>query len=182
MAYRGLAKECHPDYLGNEGHNICILLNEVGDPPPFAATAGPSKSPLTIHNLSERGGIAALKRFVPALRPLQHLNASVLQAYEVLSSPETRASYNQQLQSALIEAMDDFTGNPYSKWLVGHRLGKAHDLNEDRAVFVVRFPLPHFSPFLMLPPASCNSHGMHRSPEPALVTSSVAVAASLRGS
>ena len=30
MAYRGLAKECHPDYLGNEGHNICILLNEVG--------------------------------------------------------------------------------------------------------------------------------------------------------
>ena len=29
MAYRSLAKECHPDYLGNEGHNICILLNEV---------------------------------------------------------------------------------------------------------------------------------------------------------
>ncbi len=32
LAYRGLAKECHPDYLGNEGHNICILLNEVGLP------------------------------------------------------------------------------------------------------------------------------------------------------
>jgi len=29
MAYRGIAKECHPDYLGEEGHNICILLNEV---------------------------------------------------------------------------------------------------------------------------------------------------------
>lgn len=29
MAYRNLAKECHPDYLGVEGHNICVLLNEV---------------------------------------------------------------------------------------------------------------------------------------------------------
>lgn len=28
-AYRGLAKECHPDYLGGEGHDICLLLNEV---------------------------------------------------------------------------------------------------------------------------------------------------------
>ena len=28
-AYRNLARECHPDYLGEEGHNICILLNEV---------------------------------------------------------------------------------------------------------------------------------------------------------
>jgi ferredoxin len=24
-----MAKECHPDYLGDEGHNICILLNEA---------------------------------------------------------------------------------------------------------------------------------------------------------
>lgn len=30
QAYRSLAKECHPDYLGDKGHNICILLNEVG--------------------------------------------------------------------------------------------------------------------------------------------------------
>jgi len=28
-AYRSLAKECHPDYLGDQGHNICILLNEA---------------------------------------------------------------------------------------------------------------------------------------------------------
>eukprot|EP00775_Hariotina_reticulata_P004234 gene4234-4483_t len=28
-AYRALAKECHPDYLGDQGHNICILLNEA---------------------------------------------------------------------------------------------------------------------------------------------------------
>lgn len=34
-AYRALAKQCHPDYTGVEGHNLCILLNEVS---PFAAT------------------------------------------------------------------------------------------------------------------------------------------------
>ena len=27
--YKSLAQECHPDYLGDEGHNICILLNEA---------------------------------------------------------------------------------------------------------------------------------------------------------
>lgn len=85
LAYRGIAKECHPDYLGEEGHNICILLNE---------------------------------------------------AYEVLSDPESRHSYNEALQTALIDAMDDYTGKPYSKWLVGHKLGKNWDTNESRAVFV----------------------------------------------
>jgi len=28
-AYYNLAKECHPDYLGDAGHNACILLNEA---------------------------------------------------------------------------------------------------------------------------------------------------------
>eukprot|EP00877_Chromochloris_zofingiensis_P008151 jgi/Chrzof1/358/Cz01g13010.t1 len=28
-AYRSLAKECHPDFLGDKGHNICVLLNEA---------------------------------------------------------------------------------------------------------------------------------------------------------
>ena len=28
-AYRALAKVCHPDFAGEEGHNMCILLNEV---------------------------------------------------------------------------------------------------------------------------------------------------------
>lgn len=31
VAYRGLAKSCHPDFLGQKGHNICILLNEVSE-------------------------------------------------------------------------------------------------------------------------------------------------------
>jgi hypothetical protein len=29
MAYRQLAKVCHPDFTGEKGHNICVLLNEV---------------------------------------------------------------------------------------------------------------------------------------------------------
>ncbi|BDA47700.1 probable chaperone protein DnaJ at N-terminal half [Coccomyxa sp. Obi] len=28
-AYRYLAKQCHPDFLGDEGHDLCILLNEA---------------------------------------------------------------------------------------------------------------------------------------------------------
>lgn len=49
-AYRSLAKECHPDYLGDRGHDICILLNEVGPAPssgtrPRAPSTHPS-SPL----------------------------------------------------------------------------------------------------------------------------------------
>ena len=28
-AYRNLAKQCHPDILGEAGHSLCILLNEV---------------------------------------------------------------------------------------------------------------------------------------------------------
>jgi hypothetical protein len=28
-AYRSTCKECHPDFMGDRGHNICILLNEA---------------------------------------------------------------------------------------------------------------------------------------------------------
>ena len=34
-AWRMLAKSCHPD-VHSEGHDICVLLNEVGVRPPFA--------------------------------------------------------------------------------------------------------------------------------------------------
>ncbi|KAL6765857.1 molecular chaperone [Haematococcus lacustris] len=30
-AYRTLAKTCHPDFAGDEGHDLCILLNEAYD-------------------------------------------------------------------------------------------------------------------------------------------------------
>lgn len=50
-AYRTLAKECHPDYLGDSGHNICILLNEVCNvrPPIFRIRV---YSTLIAHGLS----------------------------------------------------------------------------------------------------------------------------------
>lgn len=28
-AYRQLAKECHPDRMGENGHDVCVLLNEA---------------------------------------------------------------------------------------------------------------------------------------------------------
>ena len=27
--HRAATKMCHPDFLGDEGHNICVLLNEA---------------------------------------------------------------------------------------------------------------------------------------------------------
>ena len=61
-----------------------------------------------------------------------------MQAYDILSDGDTRYVYNQQLQQALIDALDDYTGEPYSKWLVGHKLGRNEDPYEERALFVVR--------------------------------------------
>ena len=36
---RSATKVCHPDFLGEEGHNICVLLNEAYEVnfPPFNA-------------------------------------------------------------------------------------------------------------------------------------------------
>ena len=28
-AYRSLTKVCHPDFTGDAGHNLCVMLNEV---------------------------------------------------------------------------------------------------------------------------------------------------------
>ena len=57
------------------------------------------------------------------------------EAYETLSSFEARELYNAQLQASLDAAADDYTGKPLSKWLVGHKRGKAKP-GETRAVFV----------------------------------------------
>lgn len=86
-AYRSLAKVCHPDFLGDAGHNICILLNE---------------------------------------------------AYEVLTNPVARRAYDAQLEVALQDQNDGYTGKPLSKWIPDIKPEKAknEDPNEDRAVFV----------------------------------------------
>lgn len=89
-AYRALAKECHPDYLGDDGHNICVLLNE---------------------------------------------------AYQILSDPTARQRYNVQLEQALADDDESYTGKPLSKWMPEINMGmsKNEDPNEDRAVFVDEF-------------------------------------------
>ena len=60
------------------------------------------------------------------------------EAYTTLSSDTRRATYNTVLQAALDDANDDFTNKPLSKWLVGHKLGKAAP-GETRGVFVDEF-------------------------------------------
>ena len=90
----------------------------------------------------------------------------LLQAYSTLSNPMSRLKYNAQLEQALQDEEDDysgqlhasdqavtpilpvrahislgvslgFAGQPLSKWLVGHKMGKNVDPVESRAVFVV---------------------------------------------
>lgn len=94
----------------------------------------------------------------------------LLQAYSTLSNPVSRLKYNAQLEQALKDKEDDYSGQlhmshqavaplcllefkyaksvfdlilagqPLSKWLVGHRMGKNVDPAESRAVFVVSLP------------------------------------------
>jgi DnaJ-class molecular chaperone len=73
-AYRAMAKECHPDYMGDVGHDICILLNE---------------------------------------------------AYETLMDEGARAAYNAQLETALADEDDGYTGGCICRrcWLVRERTG-----------------------------------------------------------
>ena len=56
----------------------------------------------------------------------------------MLSDSHSRGHYNEQLQAALIDEMDDYTGLAISKWLANTKMGKNWDPNEERAVFVVR--------------------------------------------
>ncbi|GBF99059.1 hypothetical protein Rsub_11830 [Raphidocelis subcapitata] len=92
-AYRSTCKECHPDFMGDVGHNICILLNE---------------------------------------------------AYEVLMDPDARAKYNAQLEAALADEEDGYSGEPLSKWMpaLNPRMAKNEDPAEDRAVFVCVWHAP----------------------------------------
>ena len=103
----------------------------------------------------------------------------LLQAYSTLSNPVSRLKYNAQLEQALKDKEDDYSGQlhmshqavaplcllefkyaksvfalilagqPLSKWLVGHRMGKNVDPAESRAVFVVSLPAihGHYGPF-----------------------------------
>jgi DnaJ-class molecular chaperone len=95
-AYRALAKECHPDYMGDRGHNICILLNE---------------------------------------------------AYETLMDEGARAAYNAQLETALADEDDGYTGGCGVTWggqgwqaavLHGHHQQEL--LSHDAMLCAVRLP------------------------------------------
>lgn len=76
---------------------------------------------------------------------------------------DTRFVYNQQLQAALIDAMDDYTGQPLSKWLVGHEMGRNEDPYEERALFVVKsLRLPLFRLPEMVQALARSIFGLHR--------------------
>lgn len=58
------------------------------------------------------------------------------EAYEVLMDPESRTAYNAELDAALADEDDGYTGEPLSKWMANTKMGKNTDPKENRAVFV----------------------------------------------
>jgi len=60
------------------------------------------------------------------------------EAYECLADGGARAAYDARLQTAIDAEADGYTGEPLSKWLVGHKMGRAPP-TETRAVFVDEF-------------------------------------------
>ncbi|KAL4422817.1 hypothetical protein ABPG75_009014 [Micractinium tetrahymenae] len=58
------------------------------------------------------------------------------EAYEVLMDPEQRTAYNAELDAALADEDDGYTGEALSKWCANTKMGKNSDPAEDRAVFV----------------------------------------------
>ena len=100
----------------------------------------PSPQPQVDDDASPEAIKAAYRYLAKTCHPDVHSDGHALcillnEAYETLSSYESRQAYNAQLQAALDAAEDDYTGKPLSKWLVGHRRGKAQP-GETRAVFV----------------------------------------------
>lgn len=58
---------------------------------------------------------------------------------QVLMDDDARAAYNAQLEVALQDEEDDYTGEPLSKWMpaLNPKMAKNEDPAENRAVFVV---------------------------------------------
>ena len=92
---RYLAKECHPDYVGDEGHDLCVLLNEV--------------NAWHVHHIGSR--LQAAKAIVA------YNKSTAWQAYSVLSNPQQRQRYNARLQEQLQDGLDDYTGPALSHYL-----------------------------------------------------------------
>jgi hypothetical protein len=94
LAYRALAKSCHPDFLGQKGHNVCILLNEVWADANW----------LCMLALCANTSLLCVSVASDADRDV------CTQAYAILSDPDTRMEYNRQLEQALTDEDDSFTG------------------------------------------------------------------------
>lgn len=60
------------------------------------------------------------------------------EAYEVLTDPDKRAAYDVQLEQAIRDDEDDYSGEALSRWVANSRMGKNENPDETRAVFVVR--------------------------------------------
>ena len=155
-AYRSLAKVCHVDIVGdNKGNReMCILLNEVrgagrGGREGGEAAWEASWSLPCMQMVQPAWKHAACLQLVtgrhqtPIRRPNPlhptppPLCLSLAQAYEVLMDSEQRQLYNADLDRALADEDDGYTGELLSRWMVGKKMGKNTNPAESRGVFVV---------------------------------------------
>lgn len=186
-AYRYLAKQCHPDFLGDEGHELCVLLNEVRC---WAWVSAREHLPLhflygssLFTGLNEphlSANVHAVTWFDSSSFPVQIVplpSVNLWMACRLIQCSATRSRGStttcgcrsswwmtlmtsrvthglphdfrdvltslpepdcEQLSVQLALALDQIAGEPLSKWLVDHPMGKAKDPTESRAVFVVR--------------------------------------------
>jgi DnaJ domain len=120
-AYRQLAKVCHPDSAGDAGHNICILLNAVRGPVELKRFSPRAACAVRAPGQAERASrpparakklhVACRQRHSPGtVRASSHQHDCMMQAYDTLMNARARKAYDTQLEVALQDDEDGFTG------------------------------------------------------------------------
>lgn len=77
-AYRALAKTCHPDFMGEEGHDLCILLNEAYDTlsDPDLRAAYNAKLEQTLIDFEDDYTGRPLSKWMPTVKPSMAKNTN----------------------------------------------------------------------------------------------------------
>ena len=116
-AYRALAMTCHPDVAGEQGHNICILLKcaarhiTTGSMPHIDVKQRLDSVLCCVLALCHYRHSLHLDKAVPPSAPSSRHALTCSEAYSALGTPAAREKYNLQLEQALQDEDDDFTGD-----------------------------------------------------------------------
>lgn len=96
---------CHPDFLGDEGHNICVLLNEA-----YEVSWARANGLRRAVELGASQQVLTWLLIMVGILFSTHSRACLLMSRQVLSDEEQRVAYNGKLEEALKDEEDDYTG------------------------------------------------------------------------